>query len=645
MSHNPVDIFNSGNSTESAEVVSDDKNGNNENNENNNGNDNNVSNDNNDKDNDNNSNDVDNDDTKVTEFGQDGGNQIYDIFNGAYSPTIIDSVLPTIPRGRNDSDDDTRSKPFTHTVYRHTMDDEKWNKDVDENASTQLSLLSVLHNKLAIYPYSWCSTKDDIETVLSVLKSSPNDVLLLTRDGKKKDYIPSIRDDTRTALQFLCNDHSIGNEMDTILSYSKYKYWEDIPMSECRYIPVSSHLRTIPSIYGAVAKSLYLWNDKERNVPDEDTLRNTAVTLRRNVMNYVFHNLYTCYMDGICFDDLLSQEYDTHSSIVESFYKAIAGGAKFYNPCSDVFSDDWIRGHWGEWDNSLKYLTYIAQSNAISNPSEPQSPSVSAHPGNTTDIFFLAQYANRVIVLCNIQNSLTNTYHPFRVALPVSRTAHHTVPIFLYTESNGHYGLLWLNHFGNPRGSVSQPPASMILNTSSLNQYGSGTSYKKREGLFSKRRNDWIVFRDPFSVTEFVNTMDTDLEYQPPTALFITRAKERIETSEKSATPETNKETSEEEQRKRRKGLHELTDFASIPQTECVRLGSYSYPVNIPNIDILKEYINSNVSVDNYQIDNMPVDIKHLMTGGEVTFINMGSKNGQNKYRQAKDNKWIFASN
>jgi hypothetical protein len=181
----------------------------------------------------------------------------------------------------------------------------------------------------------------------------------------------------------------------------------------------------------------------------------------------------------------------------------------------------------------------------------------------------------------------------------------------------------------------------MILNTSSLKQYESGANYKKREGLFSKRRNDWIVYRDPFSVTEFVKTMDTDLEYQPPTALFITRTKETVE---KNQATETDKESTEEEQRKRRKGLHELTDFASVPQMECVRLGTYSYPVNIPNIDILKEYIHSNVSLDNYQIDNMPVDIKVLMTTGDISFINMGTKKGQNTFRQAKDNKWIFAS-
>lgn len=602
--------------------------------------------------------------------GQHEPQEVYDMFNGAYLPTIVDAVLPIAPiaTGEHNGNEDGlgQPKPYTHTVYRHSIDGETWKKEIDESASTQLSLLSALHNKLSVTPYSWCASKDDIETVLSTLKSSPNDVLLLTRDGKKKDYIPSIRDNTRTALQFLCNDSVISNEMDTVLAYSKYKYWNDIPMGECCYIPVTSHLRTIPSIYGAVAKSLYLWNDKSRTIPDEDILRNAAVTLRRNVMNYVFHNLYTCFMDAICFDDLLRHEYDTHTAVVESFYKAIVGGAKFYNPCSDVFSDEWICGHWTEWDNSLKYLTYIAQSNAISNPSDTESTTsavVPAHPGNTTDIFFLSQYVNRVIVLCNIQNSLTNTYHPFQVALPVSRTAHHTVPIFLYTESNGHYGLLWFNHFGVPRGSTAQPPASIILSTHNVNDYGgaTGSSYKKREGLYSKRRKDWIVYRDPFSVEEFVKTLDRELEYQPPVALFIgrdTTNKSKGTTNGNGDTPGDNPgkdstttnggagaidENDEELQRKRRKGLHELTDIATTAQVECVRFGSYSYPVNIPNIDSLKEYIQANVSVDTFQIDNMPIDVRVLISKGEISFIDMSTKKGQEKYKQAKANKWIFS--
>jgi len=572
-----------------------------------------------------------NDDTNdgAQEGGDNHKSATPDIFTGAYMSSVVDLVVPM-----NIAPDRSTEK-YVHPVYRHHVaDDGTWTKELDDHTSTNVSVISIVHSRLTTHPYAWCSSRSDLINVLDALENNPHDVLLLTRDGKKKGYIPSIRDRTRRSLQYLCDNSETGKEIDTILSYSKYKYWADIPMNTCVYIPVSSHTRTIPSIYGAVAKSLYLWNDKNRDSPSEDTLRKTSVTLRRNVMTFVFHNLYTCYMDGVCFDSLLQREYETHKVNVESFYSAMVGGAKFFNPCVETFSDDWIRGHWNEWDNSLKYLMYIAQSHAISDPSEPTKSPVPAHPGNTTDIFFISQYVNRMIVLCNIQNSLANAYHPFQVALPVSTTAHMTVPILLYTESNGHYGLLWFKHFGVPKGGTEQqPPASMVFTITDQ-------PHTRREGLYSKRRKDWIVYRDPFSVEDYIEPMDRELEYQPPVALFIPSAS--VSSSASSATPAS---TTDSDIEIRGGGITQsLVTNGTAQQEECVRLGAYAYPLSIQNIERLKEYISTEIEdpVDTHRVDNMPVDVRKLISGGTISFIDMSTKRGQSDYRHAVEQKWII---
>jgi hypothetical protein len=72
---------------------------------------------------------------------------------------------------------------------------------------------------------------------------------------------------------------------------------------------------------------------------------------------------------------------------------------------------------------------------------------------------------------------------------------------------------------------------------------------------------------------------------------------------------------------------------------EQLQFGSYLYPMNIPNIDILKEYI-ERISPDS-AIDTMPVDVECLIKEGRVVCIDMNSRKGQSKYRQIIQKKLI----
>lgn len=534
----------------------------------------------------------------------------YDMFEGVYEPLTVDRLLSGNTESAEKTHTPSKDRTYTHVAYRHTMEGEEWKKEVDHDASMHLSIVSVLYDKLRRQPYCWCQSREDLEKILEVMKlSSPIEFML--RNGKKIDYIPSTRDTTRLSLKYIMNDSTMTNELDTIFQYSKYKYWLDLPMSEFVYIPSSTHVNKLPSIYMSITKSLYLWNSKRRVFPTDDAMQTTARSLRQNVMSYVFHNLYTCYMDGVMFHDLLEHEYTLNQTVVEDFYEAIASGGDFYNPCKDVFTDEWIRGHWKEWEPALRYLTYIAQASEVVNAQTGKT--VPIHPGNTSDIFFLSQYTNRMIVLCNIQNGLSSYYHPYQVALPKSNTAHNSIPIFLYSESNGQYGILWPLHFGKPDGSKDTPPQSMIYQSmdGKLNM---------PEGAFLKQKGTWIVRRDPFNIVSTLPSFTTDLEYQAPIDLFLHQIAEESKHVEEMKEDDV------------------LIDEAVakpirlvIPD-EKLHYGSYLYPMNISNIDILKEYIEKDS--DGSTVDDMPVDIGFLITDKKVRFINMNTRHGQEKYRQ-----------
>jgi hypothetical protein len=536
----------------------------------------------------------------------------YDMFDGVYQPLTIDRLVEEIDNTSSTSATDKKTKDYTNTAYRHRMDGEEWKKEIDHDKSMHLSILSVLYEKLRRQPFCWCQSTQDLERLIDILKQSPYDLQFRTRDGKSTNYIPSTRDTTRSSLQYILNDPVMSQDLNTILEYSKFKYWRDLPMSEFYYIPPTTHRKSLPSIYASIAKTLYLWNTKTREFPTDDLLQNTARSLRHNVMTYVFHNLYTCFMDGIQFHDLLAHEYTLNKGIVEDFYQAIASGSDFTNPCKDVFTDEWIRAHWNEWDNALKYLTYISQDSEI--PDKQSGKTIAIHPGNTSDIFFLSQYTNRIIVLCNIQNGLSTVYHPYQVALPITKTAHQTVPLFLYSESDGQYGILWMKHFGKTAGSKETPPQSMVYQTA-------GGSSKHKEGVYSKRKNAWIIERDPYNIMDaLIAKYASDLEYQPPMDLFlytvVLEKKEEVVESPKIETPWT----------------------APCEREERYQCGSYMYPMNISNLDILKEYIENS----DHHAEDMPVDVGCLMKEGCVRWIDMNTSKGQTKYRNYVRQKLII---
>jgi hypothetical protein len=145
--------------------------------------------------------------------------------------------------------------------------------------------------------------------------------------------------------------------------------------------------------------------------------------------------------------------------------------------------------------------------------------------------------------------------------------------------------------------------------------------------------------------------MDRELEYQPPVALFIPSATASSSSSTASATSAS---TSDADIEIRgggsRDAVHTVHTVQSLvtngtaQQEECVRLGAYAYPLSIQNIERLKEYISTEIEdpVDTHRVDNMPVDVRKLISGGSVSFIDMSTKRGQSDYRHAVEQKWII---